>query len=174
MPKFDGRDATIQLRNAGYTHPIVALTANVTEQEQRRCMAAGCNGFLAKPVDQAELLRTMQQFASPEVRARIAAAKVAELASDAQIAAVNDSFRAEIPSRIAEIAGGIFAGDMARVAELSHRLKGTASCFGFSAVGASADALQTAAERAETKETIEQCFRALSEQGSAAVLAKAA
>jgi len=62
MPNSDGRSATIFLRNAGYTNPIVALTANATDQERDRCFAAGCNGFLAKPLDQDEFLRTMRRY----------------------------------------------------------------------------------------------------------------
>lgn len=67
MPSHDGRSATIRLRDAGYTDPIVALTANATEQEKARCFAAGCNGFLAKPLDREEFLGTMRRYLQPSV-----------------------------------------------------------------------------------------------------------
>lgn len=55
MPVMDGLAATRALREAGCTLPVVALTANVTPEDRARCMAAGMDGFLAKPVPLAEL-----------------------------------------------------------------------------------------------------------------------
>jgi len=174
MPKFDGRDATIRLRDAGYAHPIVALTANATDQEQRRCMAAGCNGFLAKPVDREDLLRTMRQFVLTDVSVRSGGDQLPDPIFDAQIAALRESFRGEIPARIAEIANAVFAKDLPKVAELSHRLKGTAGCYGFASLSDSSDALQAAAARPEADETIQKCLRTLSEQSRQFITAQAA
>jgi CheY-like chemotaxis protein len=50
MPRVSGLEASSTLRSAGYEGPIVALTANVTPQDQRACIAAGMGGFLAKPL----------------------------------------------------------------------------------------------------------------------------
>lgn len=174
MPKFDGRDATIMLRDAGYTHPIVALTANATDRERRRCMAAGCNGFLAKPVDQQELLRTMRRYVKPQIAARSTAEEVSDPAAESEITALRESFQAEIPSRIAEIGNAVVAKDFPRVGDLAHQLKGTAGCFGLTALSESAAALQTAAERPEPNETIQQCFRTLSERTLPTISAEAA
>ena len=175
MPKSDGRAATIRLRDAGYTHPIVALTANATDQERGRCFAAGCNGFLSKPIDQEEFLRTLRHYLKPTVlSADVAINDEPGAAADLQFAALRESFRAEIPSRIAEIGAAVLAENFAHVADLSHQLKGTAGCFGMAAIGVAAAALQTAAELPEPRETMQQCFQILTEQTTSSAVPKAA
>jgi two-component system CheB/CheR fusion protein len=56
MPVMDGFQAAPLLRAAGHTGRIVALTANAMKGDQERCLAAGCDEYLAKPVDRLRLL----------------------------------------------------------------------------------------------------------------------
>jgi CheY-like chemotaxis protein len=174
MPKLGGCEAAIQLRQAGYSHPIVALTADATDQEQRRCMAAGCNGFLAKPASREAILQTVRRWVRPELFAHTATGEVHDPVYQAMIADQRESFRREIPSRIAEIENAVFAQDLLRVVDLTHQLKGTAGCFGFSALSDSADALQSAAALHQTHEVILQGLRKLDEQAEKIILAQAA
>lgn len=51
MPVMDGLEATRALRASGYVRPIYALTAETGQQEIGECIAAGCNGYLAKPLE---------------------------------------------------------------------------------------------------------------------------
>ena len=62
MPVMDGFTATRTLRDAGFTKPILAFTANVMEQDRQRCAAAGCSGFLTKPINIDLLLNTVAEF----------------------------------------------------------------------------------------------------------------
>ncbi|MDB5297484.1 MAG: luxQ 3 [Phycisphaerales bacterium] len=50
MPRMDGEMATRLLRADGYRGRIVALTANAMDADRDRCVAAGCDGFLTKPI----------------------------------------------------------------------------------------------------------------------------
>jgi signal transduction histidine kinase/CheY-like chemotaxis protein len=59
MPALDGHEATRQLRQKGYTAPIVALTAHAMTSDRQECLAAGCDDFIAKPVERATLLETV-------------------------------------------------------------------------------------------------------------------
>mgnify|MGYP003882069793 FL=1 len=55
MPGMDGFEATRTLRAAGWTRPIVALTANATPADRAECMAAGMDDFTSKPLTLADL-----------------------------------------------------------------------------------------------------------------------
>ncbi len=57
MPHLDGYQATALLRKGGYPAPIVALTAHALVGEKEKCLAAGCNDYISKPVERRKLLR---------------------------------------------------------------------------------------------------------------------
>ena len=61
MPVLDGYQATKKLRSQGYEGSVIALTANAMTGDQQKCADAGCDGFLAKPVDMDQLLATLQE-----------------------------------------------------------------------------------------------------------------
>lgn len=62
MPKMDGLNATIKLRESGFTKPILALTAHALPEEVRRSLAAGCNGHLTKPITRETLISAISSF----------------------------------------------------------------------------------------------------------------
>jgi CheY-like chemotaxis protein/nitrogen-specific signal transduction histidine kinase len=69
MPEVDGLEATRRIRALGDTQraavPILAVTANAFEGDAKRCLAAGMDGFLTKPIDGAALVRAVARAARP-------------------------------------------------------------------------------------------------------------
>ncbi|WP_182866077.1 PAS domain S-box protein [Stieleria mannarensis] len=62
MPELDGREATQQIRDEGFTVPVIALTAGATNDEINDALSAGCTEFMAKPVDAAGLIRRVAEL----------------------------------------------------------------------------------------------------------------
>lgn len=64
MPLLDGVEATKRLRAHGYKGPIIALTANAMQKDQQRCLEAGCDDFVSKPIDKKTLLEKIANWTS--------------------------------------------------------------------------------------------------------------
>jgi two-component system, cell cycle response regulator DivK len=64
LPDIDGLEVTRRIKaqpELAYI-PIIALTANATYGDEERCLEAGCNGYIAKPVSKEKLLRGIWAF----------------------------------------------------------------------------------------------------------------
>lgn len=68
MPFMDGFEATRAIRQKGNNVPIVALTANAFREGRERCIEAGMSDYLAKPVDDRELIACVDYWVEPRLR----------------------------------------------------------------------------------------------------------
>ncbi len=66
MPNMDGLKATTVIRQfpdkAKSRTPILAMTANAFEEDRKKCLDAGMNGFIAKPIDVQKLMNTLAEI----------------------------------------------------------------------------------------------------------------
>jgi CheY-like chemotaxis protein/HPt (histidine-containing phosphotransfer) domain-containing protein len=76
MPELDGMEATEEIRRrertAGGHVPIIALTAHAMKGDRERCLAAGMDGYVAKPIRDQELFAVMEQVLEAHAPTRLA------------------------------------------------------------------------------------------------------
>ena len=62
MPEMDGLEATRQIRKSGNKIPIVAMTANVFREDIEKCLGAGMNDHIGKPLDMGNVLKKVRKY----------------------------------------------------------------------------------------------------------------
>jgi signal transduction histidine kinase/DNA-binding response OmpR family regulator/HPt (histidine-containing phosphotransfer) domain-containing protein len=93
MPVLDGFEATRRIRDAeahsgmNEHRKIIALTANAIKGDRELCLAAGMDEYLTKPIEPAEMLRTIRSVLSPERLAEVDAAAPVKVNSVSRAAA---------------------------------------------------------------------------------------
>jgi signal transduction histidine kinase/DNA-binding NarL/FixJ family response regulator/FtsZ-binding cell division protein ZapB len=167
MPRMDGRELTRQIRvaeskrgAAATRTPIVAVTANAMKGEDERCLAAGMDAYLAKPVNMDQLRTTLERWmpiedASRDHRDEVETPKLPS-AIDREVLgawlgddnnAINSllaKFRDTAVAAEREIGAASRAGDLPTLAAAAHKLKGAAQTVGAIGVGAAAATLEQA------------------------------
>jgi signal transduction histidine kinase len=62
MPEMNGYDATKRLRNLEIKTPIIAITASITDDDEQKCLEAGYDNYITKPIDKAHLIKIISSY----------------------------------------------------------------------------------------------------------------
>ncbi|WP_157505588.1 GAF domain-containing hybrid sensor histidine kinase/response regulator [Geminicoccus roseus] len=179
MPVLDGIEATRRIRALSSpvaAVPIVALTANVMEEERQRCMAAGMNQVLTKPVTWPDLFRTLAMFtrngaqvAAPSSRPEPVVDLIDRTRLDSLRAMAGEAKFMLFVQNAMNSAVALFAemldlrDEPAELAKSAHRLAGSAPSFGLVRIGVLAREIeQRSVERQALDGLIDQLGLALS------------
>ncbi len=172
MPELDGLEATAAIRRrerSGGRHvPIIAMTAHALKGDRERCLEAGMDDYVSKPIRSRELFDAIERVVgpassphetAPAARAADPAERVPIIDWDAALRSVNgdrnllrdlaEAFLIESPQRVAEIRRALADGDAVSLRRAAHTIKGSARYFGAAEVYGHADRLEALAKEGD-------------------------
>ena len=155
MPVMDGVAATEMLRRSSYRGPIVAVTANVMQDDVALYRKSGCTDVLAKPIDRTRFYEVLRQF----VDAPRSHPQAAEAAYQRELAGLTADFERGLPLTFAAIDSAILSSDWAAVRSLLHALKGTAGSYGLEGLSKTAAEAEHSLSIGRTVEAARLCSR---------------
>jgi PAS domain S-box-containing protein len=179
MPEMDGLEATLALRKwerqSSRHVPILAMTAHAMPGDRERCLRAGMDGYLSKPVRIGDLLRAVEHFASnrtsafeqdaeqSQVSDTVRRKWMGEIDYSAALARVGGDadllkelvgmFMEEYPKLLAQIREGLDGHDAAAASSAAHQLKGLLAQFGAEAARQAAYAVEQPARQGDLSAT---------------------
>jgi CheY-like chemotaxis protein len=133
MPEMDGFEATREIRKREKDNrrtPIVAMTANALEGDREKCVAAGMDDYISKPVKPQDLARVLEQWGSPVDSKSLEDLRELVDRDEAAFAALVQQYLSSSEKLLENLRAAIPLGDAVKVEDLAHTLKGSSSHFG--------------------------------------------
>jgi signal transduction histidine kinase/CheY-like chemotaxis protein len=123
LPGIDGLEATRRFRADGGKTPVVALTAHTSREDRDRCLEAGMNSVIIKPVGPSQLAAAIEEST--------ALADLSAMTGDNPLLLekVRNAFNRQTPQLLAEMRDAVAAGEGEALGRFAHKLKGSLSYF---------------------------------------------
>lgn len=147
MPVLNGYQAAQRMRADGYQGPIIALTAHVLPGEREKCLAAGCDDHMGKPVDRNRLVTTLARHlarrrseSAPQPTGPAApqeppppkpAKSLLESLPEAERVRLLKDFVGGLVERVEQMEAALGDRDSETLVYLAHSIHGTAYLFSF-------------------------------------------
>jgi CheY-like chemotaxis protein len=179
MPELDGLQAAARIRErelgTGAHIPIIAVTAHAMKGDRERCLAAGMDGYIAKPINPADLARAIQLTVPAGTKlAAVSADPIPKGPSDAELLARFDGdsdllkelagiFLQECPRMLEEIRAALRAADCKALERAVHTLKGSVGNFAMPGPWETAQRLELLAKSGQLSGALE-IFHVLEQQ----------
>jgi signal transduction histidine kinase/CheY-like chemotaxis protein/HPt (histidine-containing phosphotransfer) domain-containing protein len=173
MPEMEGFETTARIRAeeraTGQRLPIIAVTAHAMKGDLERCMQAGMDGYIAKPIQRSELLRVISRVVparAASLRGQAAsdsggpdlAAALAMADGDLELfEGLAASFFWEYPRLWSEICESLGEAEPARLERAAHSLKGALAVFNASSAADLAWQLEKMGRAADLKDAPMVC-----------------
>lgn len=149
MPLVNGLAATRMLREKGYRAPIVGLTANAFEEDRRKCLEAGMDDFVTKPITQEKVASILRTYVASEPERQaislIDTQQVAALAEDLGghlFASMLDRSLSDTRALVRDCRDHLMSGDTTALDHALHTIKGAACTLGLRTLGETAQSLR--------------------------------
>jgi signal transduction histidine kinase/DNA-binding response OmpR family regulator len=156
MPELDGFEATARIRKAEREGdrrlPIVAMTAHAMKGDRQRCLDAGMDGYVSKPIDAQKLYATLEALVDDTGTVADLALAAARVGGGDLLAEVAGLFVSQCPEMLDAIERALEDGRLEDVHRTAHTLKGSLQTFAAAPAASAAQDLERAAEKADAAE----------------------
>jgi PAS domain S-box-containing protein len=137
MPGINGFDATRIIRKSGYNSPIIALTAEAIKGEREKCIAAGMDDYITKPINEEDFLNMLDKWIeqphlsahlTPDIMSEeqlydLSSLKAISKGNEVFVQKMVNIFCEQTPIMIKDMEAAFLVNDLDKISKAAHQMK---------------------------------------------------